>query len=355
MSVSHPKGDFVASLRRAKAESGADFEWYRYDSLTNLSHTADFLTADLHAVARQKGLLDLGCGDGDLSFYFESLGCDVTAVDHPGPNHNGMRGVRLLRRLLNSRIELREADLDSHFPPFERRFGLTLLLGVLYHLKNPFYVLENIAKISDYCVLSTRIARNFPKIGRIPESVACAYLLEADELNQDNTNFWIFSEAALHRLLKRSGWRLVAERGAGDTVNSDANSLDRDERRFCLLRSRYGLADIQLVSGWHDVEAGGWRWTERVFSIRTCFGAAMTVEVYMPPEVLTRVGPVTMEMSTEAGPLDSAIFEQAGLHTITRSLAAGAGVVSFSLDKSLPPDEGDSRERGLIIAAITLQ
>lgn len=354
MKTAQQSADFRDVLRRAKAQSGADFEWYRYDSLASLSHARDFLTADLEAVAREKGVLDLGCGDGDLSFYFESLGCPVTAVDHPAPNHNGMRGVRLLRRVLDSRIELREADIDTCFPKFERRFGLTLLLGVLYHLKNPFYVLDNIARISDYCIMSTRIARNFPKIGRVPDGTACAYLLEADELNQDNTNFWIFSSAGLDLLLKRSGFRILAEHSAGDTVDSDAVSLDRDERKFCLLRSRHGLADLELLSGWHEAEAGGWRWTERVFSIRTGPAASATLEVYLPPEVLSQIGPISMAIATETRTLAPAVFEQPGLHTITRALPPGSETVTFALDKALPPDAGDRRERGLIVAAVTL-
>ena len=349
-----PQSDFLESLRRAKAQSRADFEWYRYNSLSNLAHLSSFLTPELEAVAREKGLLDLGCGDGDLSFYFESRGCAVTAVDHPGPNHNGMRGVRLLRRILNSEIELREADLDSHFPKFERRFGLTLLLGVLYHLKNPFYVLENIAKISDYCILSTRIARIFPQIGRLPDTAACAYLLDPDELNQDNSNFWIFSEAGLKRLIARSGWRLMAERSAGDTVNSDATSLDHDERKFCLLRTRYGMAEVELLSGWHAPEQSGWRWTERAFSIRTWSGNMMTIEVYLPPEVFAQLGTISMAISTEGGPLAPAVLEHDGLHTITRRFTPPAGILTFSLDKSLPPDAGDARERGLIVASINI-
>jgi tRNA (mo5U34)-methyltransferase len=347
--------DFAEMLSRAKASSGADFEWYRYHSLTNLSHIAEFLTPEMQTLARVKGVLDVGCGDGDLSFYFESLGCRVTAVDHPAPNHNGMRGVRLMRRVLDSRIELREADLDAHFPPFERRFGMALMLGVLYHLKNPFYVLENLAKVTDYCILSTRIARNFPKIGRIPDGTACAYLLEPDELNQDNSNFWIFSDAALKLLARRSGWKIVAEKNMGDTVNSDAVSLDHDERKFVLLRSRFGLADIELGSGWHDAEPGGWRWTERVFSIKTSFGTSMTVELYVPPEMLARIGPISMAMSTERGKIPAAILEHSGPHTITRALPEGSGIVTFTLDKSLPPDAADGRERGLIIASVTLQ
>ena len=348
------QSDFVKFLRRAKAQSGADFEWYRYNTMSNLGPLSSFLTPELETITRENGLLDLGCGDGDLSFYFESRGCAVTAVDHPGPNHNGMRGVRLLRRVLNSKIELREADLDSHFPKFERRFGLTFLLGVLYHLKNPFYVLENIARISDYCILSTRIARIFPKIGRVPENTACAYLLDPDELNQDNSNFWIFSEAGLKRLIARSGWRLAGEFSAGDTVNSDATSLDHDERKFCLLRTRYGMADMELLSGWHAPEQSGWRWTERVFSIRVLFGSEMTLEIYIPPELLAPLGTISMEISTNAGLLAPAVFEHDGLYTITRALPPGAGVVTFLLDKTLPPEAGDARERGIIVSAITL-
>jgi hypothetical protein len=132
-------------------------------------------------------------------------------------------------------------------------------------------------------------------------------------------------------------------------------SLDHDERKFCLLRSRFGLADIELVSGWHDAEPGGWRWTERVFSIKTSFGTSMTVELYVPPEMLAQLGPISMGIATERGTVAAAILEHSGAHTITRALAEGSEVVTFTLDKSLPPDASDGRERGLIIASITLQ
>ncbi|HLH39265.1 MAG TPA: class I SAM-dependent methyltransferase [Bryobacteraceae bacterium] len=354
MKAMQPRSEFRERLRRAKSESGADFEWYRYDSLSNLAHIGDFLSEEIQAAAREKGVLDLGCGDGDLSFYFESLGYAVTSVDHPGPNHNGMRGVRLLRRALDSRIDLREADIDAHFPKFERRFGVCLLLGVLYHLKNPFYVLENAAAAADYCIMSTRIARNFPKIGRVPEGAACAYLLDAGELNRDNSNFWIFSEAGLKRVIERSGWGVLKEFSLGDTVHSDATSLERDERRFCLLRSRYGLGGVDLVSGWHEPEPGGWRWTERVFAIRPS-GESIAMEIYVPPEVLERTGPLTMAIATESAALAPAIFEREGMHTVTRSFPRGAAILNFSLDKSLPPDASDGRERGLIVASIAMR
>lgn len=36
-----------------------------------------------------------------------------------------------------------------------------------------------------------------------------AYLVEEDELNNDETNFCIFSEKALQRVLKRTGWDVI--------------------------------------------------------------------------------------------------------------------------------------------------
>ena len=51
------------------------------------------------------------------------------------------------------------SDLDAGLDLRDRTFGLTLCLGVLYHLKNPFGLLETLAHHSRYCLLSTRIAQ----------------------------------------------------------------------------------------------------------------------------------------------------------------------------------------------------
>lgn len=359
-----PGREFAKILKDARARAHADFEWYRYDSLSNLAQLSEMLSEEHVRLAREKGVLDVGCGDGDLAFFFERLGCEVTAIDHPGPNHNGMRGVRRLKRVLDSKVEIREVDLDSQFAPLDRRFGLTLFLGALYHVKNPFYILETLAKCSEYCVLSTRVARRFPLLGRIPENASAAYLLDADELNADDSNFWIFSEAALRKILKRTRWRVCEYRSLGDTANSDATSIEHDERAFCLLRSEWGLANVVLVAGWNDVEPGGWRWTQRSFSIRALSNSGpdagaptrVTLNLYIPPEAVAQPlnMPLNMEIRAGGRALAPAVFERSGLETLVREVR-GDEVIEFELDRALAPDENDPRERGIIVGSIVFE
>ena len=81
-----------------------------------------------------------------------------------------------------------------------------------------------------------------------------AYLLDADELNADNSNFWIFTETALRRLLQRAHWRVLAWHNAGNLKASDPNTLENDERAFCLIESTWGEIGVTLVDGWHQPE-----------------------------------------------------------------------------------------------------
>jgi tRNA (mo5U34)-methyltransferase len=229
-------------LASTKASAEPDgFTWYGYDILGNVDHIDGLLgegQRDLLGRVRGERLADIGTADGDLGYLLSSLGYEVDLIDFPATNWNGMRGVRELGKRLASTARLHEVDLDSQFVLPHARYGLICLLGILYHLKNPYYVLEQIARHTRYCLLSTRIARFAGSPPQDVSTLPVAYLLRPDECNNDATNFWIFSREGLARIVERCGFRILALRTLGDTERSDPASAEHDERAFLLLESR---------------------------------------------------------------------------------------------------------------------
>lgn len=357
---------FKDTILQAKRSLGkVNFEWYPYDTLSALGHLDKLLTGANRSLLGSDGgkrkVLDLGCADGELSFFLEALGYDVVAIDHPAYNRNGMRGVRSLKAALSSSIELCELDLNRPFCLPHEAYDLVFFLGILYHVRNPFYVLEELAGRATYCFLSTRIARRFPSGAAMPQDVALAYILDEHELNNDSTNCFIFSEAGFRVMLERTNWEVCDYLNRGRTTRSDPVQPDRDERVFCLAKSRYSrFAKVELLDGWHEPERTGWRWTQREFSVRIQTGwisrpRVMTMRLYLHNECIRKFGPLTLSASLNGRDLPPAVYDTAGMQTLVRRLVADPGrelLLRFRLNTALPPDELDYRERGVVVASI---
>ena len=351
-------------LAEARAAIGnRQFEWYPYDSLANLLNLerafGDRYLAALDD-APGKVVADIGCGDGDLSFFLESLGCTVDAVDFPDSNHNHMQAIRALKRQLQSSIEIAEIDLDSQFHLPRRHYDVAVFLGILYHLKNPMYVMEQLARRTRYCILSTRVARYFPDDKPMPQGQPIAYLVGESELNRDASNFWIFSHGGLKRLFERTYWKVLEYSSVGDTRFSSPVGLERDERVFCLLESHYSLANVHLLQGWHDTEAGGTRWTKEQFTARVGLQTSagpdrIKMRAYVPQDLLERLGPRILKIAIDGVPAAPAILDRPGYHDIVRQFRPQGRrsiLLSFQLNNALPPDDQDERERGLIVVSL---
>jgi tRNA (mo5U34)-methyltransferase len=251
----HQAVKFETELKaNKKAAEPEDFPWYPYGSLSNFEILNRLLKdqyRDFDFLAGDKPIVDIGAADGDTCFTLESAGYQVYAVDNAPTNYNSCRGIKSLIQVRQSSVQLLEVDLDSQFRLPDVEFSFAFFLGILYHLKNPWFVLESLAKKVRYAVLSTRIARfNLPpdkastraginesRVG--VRTVPMAYLLDADECNNDATNFWIFSEAGLLRILHRTGWDVVQYMTLGNTQTSEPAHGAGDERAFCLIRSRH--------------------------------------------------------------------------------------------------------------------
>ena len=346
-----------------KAIGGPAFAWYPYDSLGNLLNLERaFGTRYLSALdsAHGKIVADIGCGDGDLSFFLESLGCTVDSIDYPDSNHNYMQAIRALKQHLGSGIQIAEVDLDSQFQLPRRQYDLAVFLGILYHLKNPMYVMEQLARRTRFCVLSTRVARYFADGRPMQQGQPIAYLVGAEELNRDPGNFWIFSHAGLKRLFERTHWRVLDYASVGDTQTSSPVGSKQDERVFCVLESHYGLSNVELLQGWHETESGGTRWTMKRFSARinlTTYAGPdrMLLRAYVPHDLLARLGPLRLEIAIDGEPAAPAILDRDGYHDIERRFRTRGRpslIASFQLDKAIPADEQDPRERGLVIVSI---
>ncbi len=233
---------FEQFLTIKKAELAPKSFWYPYHIMSNFTHLDALLTGPnrlLMDLIDGKPVADIGGADGDLAFFLGSLGVSVDLIDHAPTNFNGLRGAGLLKTALSSSVAIHEIDLDSYFTLPPKNYGLIFFLGTLYHLRNPYYVLETLAKSARYCLISTRIAKLTTDKKTRLHDIPVAYLLDDREANNDPTNYWIFSEAGLRRILKRTGWQICDFVTVGNTRDSDPSSLEGDERAFCLVRSAY--------------------------------------------------------------------------------------------------------------------
>jgi SAM-dependent methyltransferase len=360
-------GDFSATLQAAKQRiAPTDFDWYPYDSLSNLTTLDRLLGADnrrLLDLAAGKTILDIGCADGDLAFFLESLGCNAHVIDNPIANFNAMRAVRALKTELHSKIQIHEMDLDAQFRLPAETYGLAIFLGTLYHLKNPFHALETISRQARYCLLSTVVTEYIPGIYDTVTASSVAYLADVYELNRDSTNYWVYSDAGLRRQLKRANWEICDYLLTGDRPVGDIAG----RRAFCLLRSRFAddKVNVLLGKGWHDLEEGGWRWTARRFALRLesnrqASTNEIVMNLYIPEVLINAHGPVTLFANANGRDLTPQKFTAAGQFEYRQSLSplstGDTDVrIDFALDKALAPEPSDDRERGVIVSRIAGQ
>ena len=360
--IARRAGVYRNVLKDTKARNQEGLVWYPYDSLSNFPNLDGILTGDQRSFlkfANGYPVLDIGCGDGDCAFFLESLGLSVVAIDNPATNHNGMQGVRRLKEILGSSVVIQACDLDAHagLPPI--RCGLALFCGTLYHLKNPFYALEALSEVADYCALSTRVARWSPDHRTALDHLPVGYLLDEFEANGDDSNFWIFTNAALKRLIRRSGWEILDYGTIGDQVTSDPASNAYDERAFCFLRSKHKpTAKVELLNGCHVVERGSFRWTERRFSVLLGARTGVTpsrlrFNFSLPEILLADAHSIYLRASVNGVALPPVPYCFPGDNLYVQPLPEGCVqegedvVVEFEVDRSVTGVGGDERELAL--------
>jgi hypothetical protein len=181
-----------------------------------------------------------------------------------------------------------------------------------------------------------------------------AYLLAPGETNRDPTNYWIFSETALRRLVERIGWKVCDYVTVGVTRGSEPAREDRDERAFCLLQSdRCPRFSVSLLEGWHALEQNSFRWTERRFSILLKRPLPLKVSDFHFAFRLVGDAPVKVSARVNEVNVPSETFVEEGEHCFRFKFpreAVSPTRIDFSVDKCVAGGVFDERELGLLVA-----
>lgn len=338
---------------RTRLENGEWYPWRSLAAMQMLQQRMGIGAEELQRMIGEQPVVDVGCGDGDVAFFLELLGAEVDAVDHPLTNYNRMEGVRALKRELGSKVGIHVVDIDARPNLPRANYGFAMMLGVLYHLKNPFLALETLVRNARWLYMSTRIAAWTPDRKLNFGTAPLAYLVDDRELNDDPTNFWIFSEAGLRRLVRRAGWSVLKQFTLGAPAE-EADPVNQDARAFLLLESRLAKASgLTLGRGWHELEYGA-RWTAQKFSASVQIAQALSRAVlrfqFQIPEALAAVRPSTVLRARLNGiELPAGEFRGAGEQeylAIISSLGAGPVEVEFEVNQAARIG-GDERELGV--------
>jgi hypothetical protein len=123
----------------------------------------------------------------------------------------------------------------------------------------------------------------------------------------------------------------------------------------------------QLIKGFHTIEAGAWRWTEKSFTValRPPFGgsekgAKLTMKLTVPQVTIDKLKTISLSATAGGSALPPETYTTAGefqyVRDIPASLLTGDSIrVDFQLDKAIPPSGADLRELGVVASSIGLQ
>lgn len=161
-------------------------------------------------------VLDIGAWDGFYSFACEKKNAErIVAADKfvwerkwemgGGVYATGDAGFELARRELGSKVEKLIASVEDLQSMNIGKFDVVLMLGVIYHAKNPMQYLE-IAK--SLCSGTVYIETHVDMLD-FKQPAARYYV--GDELNKDATNYWGCNPPAVRGMMQDLGYHDITD------------------------------------------------------------------------------------------------------------------------------------------------
>jgi tRNA (mo5U34)-methyltransferase len=155
---------------------------------------------------KNKTVLDIGAWDGYNSFYAEKAGARrVLAIDNPcwsGNSWGTKEGFDLAHKLIQSRVESLDINLYNITPEKIGTFEVVLMLGVLYHLTDPFDGLKKAASVTKDLLIIETTFENLTKDGPF-------FAHKPAALVHDSTNHYSPNIMRIPELLKQYGFNKV--------------------------------------------------------------------------------------------------------------------------------------------------
>jgi hypothetical protein len=122
----------------------------------------------------------------------------------------------------------------------------------------------------------------------------------------------------------------------------------------------------QLLSGLYSIEGQRSRWTAKNFAVLLKAppgseqnGADLALKLYIPDAQIQKLGPMALSAEVSGHELPRRTFSQSNEYTYSAhvpavALRSGFAVVNFRLDKSTAGLNGDARELGVVVTAVSL-
>lgn len=234
----------------------AKYQWYHNIDLGqgvvtpghSFFHIWDFIRANMARIDfKGKSVIDIGCRDGMFALEAEKMGArQVVAID----NDLSDGAMEVVIPVLGSCVHLYEESIYTIKPESEW-FDITMLLGLLYHLRYPFSGLRaavNITKQGGLILIESGFFRSDPQ--DIP-LMYCPFV-EGNPYEPGSPSF--FNSKGLIETMKSMGCVLEHE---ADLPDSDSNrGGNNNVRRGFMVFRRDGDTPDYLKKYWDGVHDG---------------------------------------------------------------------------------------------------
>jgi tRNA (mo5U34)-methyltransferase len=166
---------------------------------------------------RGASVLDVGCNAGYFALQIKMRGAGrVLGIELW---EDFLKQATLCRQIWNLDIDYRMMDAHQ-LTDTQEQFDIVVFAGILYHLKNPLQILEDVGKICrDAILVESEVITDDPRncvylrqgspgnVAVRPCRKGMMKFIEADELNGDGSNWWVPDTECVVGMLRTAGFK----------------------------------------------------------------------------------------------------------------------------------------------------